>query len=147
MEVSFELPYLEEAESVDTRWGVLDPQVLCSKRDASVNGRVGPFGLLVLASNDLSEHTAIYFHILKAHNRYVVLMCSDQSRLNPCPWLSIYKHFLSSFFRMQTQLIGCFSYTDRSSFRKEVDKTAHGAFVDIDPRYKKISLRTLVFPY
>nr|ALS30215.1 cell wall invertase 4 [Cucumis sativus] len=111
VEVSFELPYLEEAESVDTRWGVLDPQVLCSKRDASVNGRVGPFGLLVLASNDLSEHTAIYFHILKAHNRYVVLMCSDQSR---------------------------------SSFRKEVDKTAHGAFVDIDPCYKKISLRTLV---
>lgn len=102
MEVSFALPHLEEAESVDTRWGVLDPQVLCSKRDASMNGRVGPFGLLVLASNDLSEHTAIYFHVLKAHNRYVVLMCSDESRLNP--WLSTYKHFLWYFFELQTQL-------------------------------------------
>ncbi|XP_022996458.1 beta-fructofuranosidase, insoluble isoenzyme CWINV3-like isoform X1 [Cucurbita maxima] len=110
-EVSFEFPYLEEAERVDTRWFDLDPQLLCSKRDASVNGRVGPFGLLVLASNDLSEHTAIFFHVLKAHNRYVVLMCSDQSR---------------------------------SSFREGVDKTTYGAFVDIDPRHEKISLRTLV---
>ncbi|XP_022131914.1 beta-fructofuranosidase, insoluble isoenzyme CWINV3-like isoform X2 [Momordica charantia] len=77
-EVSFEFPYLEEAERMDTRW--VDPQLLCSERNASVNGRVGPFGLLVLASNDLSEQTAVFFHILKAHKRYVVLMCSDQSR-------------------------------------------------------------------
>lgn len=82
VEVSFEFSNLEEAERMDTR-GV-DPQLLCSKRDASMNGRVGPFGLLVLASNDLSEQTAIFFHILKAHNRYVVLMCSDQSRSNTC---------------------------------------------------------------
>lgn len=97
-EVSFEFPYLEEAERVDTRWFDLDPQLLCSKRGASVNGRVGPFGLLVLASNDLSEHTAIFFHVLKAHNRYVVLMCSDQSRSNPCLWLSIYNHFQGTFW-------------------------------------------------
>lgn len=97
MKVSFEFPNLEEAESVDTRWADLDPQLLCGKRDASVNGRVGPFGLLVLASNDLSEHTAIFFHILKAHNRYVVLMCSDQSRLHLCHDFSIYKHFEGVF--------------------------------------------------
>lgn len=80
---------------MDTRW--VDPQLLCSERNASVNGRVGPFGLLVLASNDLSEQTAVFFHILKAHKRYVVLMCSDQSRSNPCHKLSIFKHFEGVF--------------------------------------------------
>ena len=78
MEVSFEVPELEEAESMEPSW--VDPQLLCDKKIASVRGKVGPFGLLVLASHNLSEQTAIFFRIFKSREKYIVLMCSDQSR-------------------------------------------------------------------
>ncbi|KAF6157164.1 hypothetical protein GIB67_041625 [Kingdonia uniflora] len=79
VEVSFELPKLEEAELMDPRW--VDPKLLCSEKGASIQGQAGPFGLLVLAFKDLEEQTAIFFGIFKENNRYVVLMCSDQAHL------------------------------------------------------------------
>ncbi|KAF6145514.1 hypothetical protein GIB67_004509, partial [Kingdonia uniflora] len=79
VEVSFELPKLEEAELMDPRW--VDPQLLCSEKGASIQGQAGPFSLLVLAFKDLEEQTAIFFGIFIENKRYVVLMCSDQSRL------------------------------------------------------------------
>ncbi|KAK7310703.1 hypothetical protein RJT34_08372 [Clitoria ternatea] len=78
VEVLFELPELESAEFLDLN-GV-DPQVLCSQEHASRNGIIGPFGLLALASKDLKEHTAVFFRIYQAPDRFVGLMCSDQSR-------------------------------------------------------------------
>lgn len=79
VEVSFDFPMLKEAEVLDP--GRVDPQLLCSRKNASVKGSIGPFGLLVLASKDLTEQTAIFFRIFKTHSKkYVVLMCSDQSR-------------------------------------------------------------------
>ncbi|GLT25586.1 hypothetical protein SLA2020_007070 [Shorea laevis] len=79
VEVSFDLPSLTEAELMDTSW--IDPQLVCSQNTASVRGRVGPFGLLVLASKGLKEQTAVFFRIFRSSNdKYVVLMCSDQSR-------------------------------------------------------------------
>jgi beta-fructofuranosidase len=80
VEVFFEVPVLEEAEFLDPT-GV-DPQLLCSNENASSNGRLGPFGLLTLASKDLTEQTAIFFRVFRGPSRYIVLMCSDQSRLN-----------------------------------------------------------------
>ncbi|KAK7383331.1 hypothetical protein VNO78_29008 [Psophocarpus tetragonolobus] len=44
------------------------------------SGIIGPFGLLALASEDQTEHTAIFFRIYRATSRYLCLMCSDQSR-------------------------------------------------------------------
>ena len=79
MEVSFDLPNLNEVESIDPSW--VDPQLLCSQKEASVKGTVGPFGLLVLASKDLTEQTAVFFRVFKRNEKYAVLMCSDQSRL------------------------------------------------------------------
>ena len=79
VEVSFDLPNLNEAESIDPSW--VDPQLLCSQKEASVKGTLGPFGLLVLASKDLSEQTAVFFRIFKRNDNYAVLMCSDQTRL------------------------------------------------------------------
>ena len=58
----------------------VDPQLLCSKKSAAVSSKVGPFGLLIFATKDLTEHTAVFFRIFRDRNRYVVLMCSDQSR-------------------------------------------------------------------
>ncbi|CAK7352936.1 unnamed protein product [Dovyalis caffra] len=78
VEVSFELLNLEEAELMDPSW--TDPQLLCSQKKASVRGKLGPFGLLVFATKDLTEQTAIYFRIFRRKDKYIVLMCSDQSR-------------------------------------------------------------------
>ena len=56
--------------------------MLCSQkgRAATTKGGVGPFGLLVLASNDFKEYTSVSFTIFKKQSKYVALMCSDQSR-------------------------------------------------------------------
>ena len=78
VQISFEISEFEKAEVLKPNW--TDPQLLCSQNGASVKGSVGPFGLLVLASKDLKENTAVFFRILNAQNKYVVLMCSDQSR-------------------------------------------------------------------
>ncbi|KAL4388289.1 hypothetical protein GQ457_09G005830 [Hibiscus cannabinus] len=77
VEVSFEIKDLESAEVLEPSW--TNPQLLCSQRGASVKGSLGPFGLLVLASDNLKENTAVFFRIFKGNNKYVVLMCSDQS--------------------------------------------------------------------
>nr|XP_023882795.1 beta-fructofuranosidase, insoluble isoenzyme CWINV1-like [Quercus suber]POE72610.1 beta-fructofuranosidase, insoluble isoenzyme cwinv1 [Quercus suber] len=76
--ISFKVSDLGKAEVLDPSW--TNPQVLCSKKSASVKGSLGPFGLLVLASKGLQEYTAVFYRIFKGQNKYVVLMCSDQSR-------------------------------------------------------------------
>lgn len=60
--------------------------------NASVKGVLGPFGLLVLASEDLAERTAVFFRIFKSNGKYVVLMCSDQSRYMRCSSVSWFQH-------------------------------------------------------
>ncbi|ONK77579.1 uncharacterized protein A4U43_C02F8100 [Asparagus officinalis] len=79
VEVEFELPNLETAEPFDANW-VLDPPKLCHEKGSLINGKVGPFGLLVLASHNLKEYTSISFRVFKYDKGYQVLMCSDQRR-------------------------------------------------------------------
>ncbi|KAK4591093.1 hypothetical protein RGQ29_021331 [Quercus rubra] len=76
--ITFEITELGKAEVLDPSW--TDPQLLCSRKGASVKGGIGPFGLLVLASKGLQEYTAVFYRIFKSHSKFVVLMCSDQSR-------------------------------------------------------------------
>ncbi|XVF26956.1 hypothetical protein REPUB_Repub14bG0065000 [Reevesia pubescens] len=110
VDISFEINHFEKAEVLKPSW--TNPQLLCSQKGASVKGSLGPFGLLVLASKGLKENTAVFFRIFKDHkNKYVVLMCSDQSR---------------------------------SSLNQDNDKTTYGAFLDVDPLHKKLSLRSLI---
>ena len=78
VEVVFDLPGLEGAEFIDSN--AIDPQLLCSEEKSSGSGAIGPFGLSVLASEARTEQTAIFFKIFRAPNRYIGLMCSDQSR-------------------------------------------------------------------
>ncbi|XVE70906.1 hypothetical protein DITRI_Ditri10aG0107700 [Diplodiscus trichospermus] len=78
VEIMFELPELEEAEFMNSDW--MDPQLICDREDSSVTGRFGPFGLLALATKDLTEQTAIFFRVFRRHKGYVVLMCSEQRR-------------------------------------------------------------------
>ncbi|RDY14565.1 Beta-fructofuranosidase, insoluble isoenzyme CWINV1, partial [Mucuna pruriens] len=79
VEISFEVKELEKAQELDPSWK-LDPQLLCSGNGTKVKGGLGPFGLLVLASKGMQEHTAVFFTILRAKKKHLVLMCSDQSR-------------------------------------------------------------------
>ncbi|KAL2899582.1 Fructan 6-exohydrolase [Bienertia sinuspersici] len=83
VEVSFKIPETKHVEEFDPTW--TNPQILCSKKGTSVKGRIGPFGLLTLASKGLEEYNAVFFKIFRAPNKYVVLMCADPSRssLNP----------------------------------------------------------------
>ncbi|XP_022731504.1 beta-fructofuranosidase, insoluble isoenzyme CWINV6-like isoform X2 [Durio zibethinus] len=78
IEIMFELPELEEAEFMNSSW--VDPQLICDREDASVTGTFGPFGLLALATKDLTEQTAIFFRVFTGQKGYRVLMCSDQKR-------------------------------------------------------------------
>ncbi|KAJ9537458.1 hypothetical protein OSB04_030191 [Centaurea solstitialis] len=78
IEVSFSLSNLNEAEVINSE--IVDPQLLCVQKNASVSGSFGPFGLLVLASNNFTERTAVFFRVFKGPNKFLVLMCSDQSR-------------------------------------------------------------------
>ncbi|KAI3455570.1 hypothetical protein Pfo_012233 [Paulownia fortunei] len=78
VDISFEISTFTNVEELDPRW--TDPQAICGQKGVSVKGGLGPFGLLVLASKDIQEHTAVFFRIFRDKSRYVVLMCSDQSR-------------------------------------------------------------------
>ncbi|XP_010683702.2 beta-fructofuranosidase, insoluble isoenzyme 1 [Beta vulgaris subsp. vulgaris] len=78
VEVAFRIPNLEKAEAFDPKW--VDPQDLCAQKGSTVRGRIGPFGILTLASNNLEEYTPVFFRVFKAQkNKHVVLMCSDAS--------------------------------------------------------------------
>nr|XP_009758023.1 PREDICTED: beta-fructofuranosidase, insoluble isoenzyme CWINV1-like [Nicotiana sylvestris]XP_016435956.1 PREDICTED: beta-fructofuranosidase, insoluble isoenzyme CWINV1-like [Nicotiana tabacum] len=114
VEISFAAKTLEKAEIWEANW--TNPQKICSIKGATVKGGIGPFGLLVLASDDMQEYTAIFFRIFKGenNNNFIVLMCSDQSRSS--------LHLPSS----------------------DYDKTTYGAFLNVDPVQEKLSLRTLI---
>ncbi|XP_057826243.2 fructan 6-exohydrolase isoform X2 [Cryptomeria japonica] len=79
VEVSFDLRKMEieEVEEMDAN---ATAQELCSNTGVSYKGVVGPFGLLVLASNDLTQYTAVFYHIISHQNKLKLLMCSDQRR-------------------------------------------------------------------
>ncbi|XP_078440769.1 beta-fructofuranosidase, insoluble isoenzyme 3-like [Wolffia australiana] len=78
VEATFEVKDLDRAEAFDPSWK--DAQELCQKRGADVAGGVGPFGLWVLASADLSERTAVFFRVFKgSEKKHTVLMCHDDS--------------------------------------------------------------------
>ncbi|WJX74654.1 Beta-fructofuranosidase, cell wall isozyme [Trifolium repens] len=77
VEISFEVKDFGKAELLN-HW--IDPQILCSQKGASKKGGVGPFGLLVFASQGMQEYTAVFFRIFKYQHKNLVLMCSDQSR-------------------------------------------------------------------
>ena len=56
-------------------------QIACSKSGAGTRGVFGPFGILVLATEDLEEQTAIFFHFVHSRTTgWRTVVCSDQSR-------------------------------------------------------------------
>lgn len=112
-----------------------NPRTVCGQKGGPTKGGQGPFGLLVLASKDIQEYTAVYFKVFRNQTKYVVLMCSDQSRHNSQNNTLVLKFPL---LQPNTPLLY------RSSLHLDYDKPVYGAFVDLDPVKEKLSLRTLV---
>ncbi|KAK4272718.1 hypothetical protein QN277_021234 [Acacia crassicarpa] len=77
VDASFSFTSLDNAESFDPSW--TNAQDLCAQKGSKVQGGVGPFGLLTLASKKLEEFTPVFFRIFKAPDKHVVLLCSDAS--------------------------------------------------------------------
>ncbi|CAJ1884972.1 unnamed protein product [Sphenostylis stenocarpa] len=75
VEVTFSISSLDKAEKYDPKW--VYAQDVCAQKGSNVQGGVGPFGLLTLASQDLVEFTPVFFRIFKDSKKYVALMCSD----------------------------------------------------------------------
>ncbi|KAL2503040.1 Beta-fructofuranosidase [Forsythia ovata] len=80
VEVIFSFGSLDKAEPFDPSWDRYDAQKLCSQKGSTVQGGVGPFGLLTLASENLEEYTPVFFRIFKDQDKHIVLMCSDATR-------------------------------------------------------------------
>jgi len=138
VEISFEVSELGRAEKLKY-W--TDPQILCSRKgSSSLRSGLGPFGLLVFASEGLQEFTSVFFTIFRYQQKYLVLLCSDQSRL-----ICMYPLIISiNSISLQTLLISCKCIHGRSSLNKNNDLTTYGTFVDVNPLKEKLSLRTLV---
>ncbi|KAH1078660.1 hypothetical protein AAZX31_19G182000 [Glycine max] len=75
VEVTFSFASLDKAETYDPKW--VNAQDLCAQKGSKLQGGVGPFGLLTLASQNLEEFTPVFFRIFKGPVKHVVLLCSD----------------------------------------------------------------------
>ncbi|KAE8820633.1 Beta-fructofuranosidase, insoluble isoenzyme 4 [Hordeum vulgare] len=118
VEINFELTSIDDADPFDPSW-LLDPDKHCCEAGASVHGGIGSFGLVILASNNMDEHTAVHFRVYKSQQKYMILMCSDLRR----PAMPMVFAFI--LVRLCTP--------------------AYGGFFEFDlEKERKISLRTLI---
>ncbi|KAI3472089.1 hypothetical protein Pfo_029377 [Paulownia fortunei] len=120
VDVNFSFDSLDKVEPFDPSWDRYDAQKLCSQKGSTVQGGLGPFGLLTLASANLEEYTPVFFRVFKAQDKHVVLMCSDASRS---------------------------TLMDGKSFMKDgkdAYRPSFAGFVDVDLKEKKLSLRSLI---
>ncbi|KAK1437050.1 hypothetical protein QVD17_02835 [Tagetes erecta] len=82
IDVTFTFLSLDKAELYDEKWKDLPSENLaksiCGIRGTTVQGGLGPFGLLALASSKLEEYTPVFFRVFKkAGGKHKVLFCSD----------------------------------------------------------------------
>ncbi|CAN1303087.1 Beta-fructofuranosidase, insoluble isoenzyme 1 [Linum perenne] len=80
VEVTFSFKSLIKAEPFDPKWVDLPAQDVCKVKGSTVEGGLGPFGLLTLASEKLEEYTPVMFRVFKKEEKHVVLFCSDATR-------------------------------------------------------------------
>lgn len=90
VDVTFTFSSLDKAELYDKKWEKFPLENLaksiCGIKGANVQGGLGPFGLMTLASSKLQEYTPVFFRIFKTiDNKHKVLFCSDAtpSSLDP----------------------------------------------------------------
>ncbi|CAN4118251.1 unnamed protein product [Withania somnifera] len=65
VEVTFSFSSLENVEEFEPSWADLYAQDVCAIRSSTVQGGLGPFGLLTLSSENLEEYTPVFFECLR----------------------------------------------------------------------------------
>ncbi|KAL0347032.1 UNVERIFIED_CONTAM: Beta-fructofuranosidase, insoluble isoenzyme 1 [Sesamum calycinum] len=65
VDVTFSFNSLDKAETFDPSWDRYDAQKICGQKGSTVEGGLGPFGLLTLASENLEEYTPVFFRVFK----------------------------------------------------------------------------------
>lgn len=80
VDVTFSFDSLDKAEAFDQRWDRYDADNICGHKGSIVEGGLGPFGLITIASQNLEEYTPVFFRVFKDQDKHLVLMCSDASR-------------------------------------------------------------------
>ncbi|KAL6616781.1 hypothetical protein ACP70R_039051 [Stipagrostis hirtigluma subsp. patula] len=119
VEIDFELTAIDSADPFDPSW-LLDTEKHCREANASVHGGVGPFGLVVLASDNMEEHTAVHFRVYKSQQQYMILMCSDLRRSSLRPEVS--KPAYGGFFEFDLEK------ERKISLRTLIDRSAVESF-------------------
>uniref|UniRef100_A0A0D9YKI2 beta-fructofuranosidase n=1 Tax=Oryza glumipatula TaxID=40148 RepID=A0A0D9YKI2_9ORYZ len=119
VEIDFELTSIDAADPFDPSW-LLDTEKHCREADASVRGGLGPFGLVVLASDNMDEHTTVHFRVYKSDQKYMVLLCSDLRRSSLRPGL--YTPAYGGFFEYDLEK------EKKISLRTLIDRSAVESF-------------------
>ncbi|TVU36991.1 hypothetical protein EJB05_18953, partial [Eragrostis curvula] len=119
VEIDFELAALDTDDTFDSSW-LLDIEKHCREADASVHSGVGPFGLIVLASDNMEEHTTVHFRVYKSQRKYMILMCSDLRRSSLRP--ELYTPAYGGFFEFDLEK------EKKISLRTLVDRSAVESF-------------------
>lgn len=78
--MTFSFDSLDKAEPFDPSWDRYDAQKICGQKGSTVQGGLGPFGILALASKKIEEYTPVFFRVFKDSDKHMVLMCSDATR-------------------------------------------------------------------
>ncbi|VAI53869.1 unnamed protein product [Triticum turgidum subsp. durum] len=119
VEIYFELTSINAAEPFNSSW-LFDPEEHCCEAGASVHGGIGPFGLVILASNNMDEHTVVHFRVYKSQQKYMILMCSDlrRSSIRPSPYTPAYGGFFELDLAKERQI----------SLRTLIDRSAVESF-------------------
>lgn len=120
VDVIFSIPSLDKAEPFDPSWDRYDAEKLCREKKSTVEGALGPFGLVTLASKNLEEFTPVFFRIFKDNDKPKVLLCSDAS--------------MSSIEEDNTEMAD----------GKDAYRPSYGGFVDAELKDMKLSLRSLI---
>ncbi|KQK00001.1 beta-fructofuranosidase, insoluble isoenzyme 4 isoform X2 [Brachypodium distachyon] len=119
VEIDFEPEAMDSIDPFDPSW-LMDTEKHCRKVDASVHGGLGPFGLAVLASANMEEHTAVHFRVYKAEHKYMILMCCDLRRSSLRPGL--YTPAYGGFFEFDLE------EERKISLRTLIDRSAVESF-------------------
>ncbi|BBN15995.1 beta-fructofuranosidase [Marchantia polymorpha subsp. ruderalis] len=83
IQIKFLKPKLEQSNALfeGSDVAALEAQLTCSRTGAAHRGYLGPFGVLVLADEQLQEQTAVFFYLqVLKDGTWKGLICSDQSR-------------------------------------------------------------------
>jgi hypothetical protein len=103
-------------------------------------GVFGPFGLLVLADENLQERTAVFFYVSYSEDgKWRMMFCSDQTR---CVSFEITVPVAVTHVEQFSKWHSTFLC--RSLLLPDVDTTVFGSFVEVLPSEDFLSLCVLV---